>query len=146
MNTTTVKDTAGANISGMVATNMYAVVAGQKADYQAGEAYEGNECLVDGISMPDNITYLPGTNILAIGEDSSHHDNNMIWAFNVETGELTRILTTPLGAETTSPFWHLDANSSNTFDYITVTTQHPDGATDDDKQSEAGVLYGPTAL
>jgi len=103
----------------------------------------GNVCDVNGISNPDNVTYLQGSDLLVIGEDTSKHENNMVWAYNVVSKELTRILTTPLDAETTSPFWHKDVNG---FGYMTVVSQHPmddvEGASDADKENKVGVL-GP---
>ncbi|MEA1892142.1 MAG: DUF839 domain-containing protein [Campylobacterota bacterium] len=119
--------------SSYVAKNMYAVVTGTPI----AEDADGNKCHLDAISNPDNIAFLDGSNILTIGEDTSKHINNVIWNFNVDTKELTRILTTPLGAETTSPFWYRDING---FGYMSAVTQHPDETTDDSGQSSAGVL------
>jgi len=47
------------------------------------------------------------------------------WSYNPETGELTRILTAPDGAETTSPYVHKLGDEH----YMTVVTQHPDSST-----------------
>ena len=66
----------------------------------------------------------------------------MIWAYDVENGALDRILTTPLDAETTSPFWYRNING---FGYMTVVTQHPmesQETTADNQESKVGVL-GP---
>ena len=102
-----------------------------------------NACDVNGISNPDNVAYLQGSDVLVIGEDTSKHENNMIWALNVNSNELTRMMTTPLDAETTSPFWYRDVNG---FGYMTAVAQHPmddvTDATSDEKQSEVGVI-GP---
>ena len=38
---------------------------------------------------------------LFIGEDSGNHVNNFLWAYQVDTGKLSRILSTPSGAEST---------------------------------------------
>ena len=40
---------------------------------------------------------------------------------------MTRIVSTPYGSETTSPFWYKDING---FGYLTLVTQHPFGETD----------------
>ncbi|HHH19360.1 MAG TPA: DUF839 domain-containing protein [Campylobacterales bacterium] len=117
----------------MKATNMTAVVVGEMIEKDA----DGNSCHLDKISNPDNITFLPNSNILAIGEDTSKHKNNIVWAYDIETKELTRMLATPVGAETTSPFWYTDVNG---FGYMTVVTQHPDAETADAGQSVAGVV------
>jgi hypothetical protein len=137
--TGSVKDTADVAInSTFVVKNMNAIITGSEDTSVAG-----NSCDVNGISNPDNVSYLAGSNILTIGEDTSNHENNMIWTLNVKSGELTRIMTTPLDAETTSPFWYKDVNG---FGYMTAVAQHPmedvDGATTDDKQSKVGVI-GP---
>ena len=103
----------------------------------------GNKCAVEGISNPDNVTYLDGSDILVIGEDTSKHENNMVWGLNVVDKKLTRLLTTPLDAETTSPFWHKNING---FGYMTAVSQHPmedvSDASDADKESSVGVI-GP---
>ena len=132
-------DTTGSAIdSRFVVGNMNAVITGSP-----DESVANNKCDVNGISKPDNVTYLQGSDVLVIGEDGGEHENNMIWAFNVKSEELTRIMTTPLDAETTSPFWYRDVNG---FGYMTAVAQHPmkkvDDATDDEKQSEVGVI-GP---
>jgi hypothetical protein len=124
--------------SRFVVGNMNAIITGTPDSSVAN-----NACDVNGISNPDNVTYLQGSDVLVIGEDTSKHENNMIWALNVKSNELTRMMTTPLDAETTSPFWHRDVNG---FGYMTAVSQHPmddvDDATSDEKQSEVGVI-GP---
>lgn len=116
-------------------TNMKSILVGTPM----AEDANGNKCRTDGISNPDNVTMLESTDLLTIGEDTSKHINNMVWTYNLETNELTRILTTPLGAETTSPFWHKNINGNT---YMTAVTQHPDETTDDLGQSSIGVM-GP---
>lgn len=117
----------------MEATDMTAIVVGEEIEKDA----EGNKCHLDKISNPDNVTFLADSNILVIGEDTSKHVNNIVWAYDVKTKELTRMLATPLGAETTSPFWYKDING---FGYMTVVTQHPDTDTVDAGQSSVGVV------
>jgi secreted PhoX family phosphatase len=141
----TVNDTGSAPIdSQYVVTNMYAVVKGMPYTYPAGHQYEGNTCSVEGISMPDNVTFLAGSNILAIGEDSDKHVNNMIWAYDVKTGALVRMVTVPEKAETTSPFWYKDLNG---FGYMSAVAQHPNKDSDKsnflpEEESFVG-YYGP---
>ena len=136
-----------------VVKNMYGAVEGAPASYPDGSAYESYTCSVNGIANPDNVTYLAGKNILAIGEDTSSHPNDFVWAYDVTSGNMTRILSTPYGSETTSPFWEKDVKG---YDYLTVVTQHPFGevssgdveyglvgkATDAQKESFVGVV-GP---
>ncbi len=122
------KDTSGQPIlSRYVAVNMYPEVAGTPKDY-AETPYEGNTCDVDGIASPDNISYLPGYYTLIIGEDTSRHQNDMVWSYNTKSGELTRIQTTPYGSETTSIYWYPNVNG---FGYLTSVVQHPFGESDE---------------
>ncbi len=120
--------------SDYVVGNMYGLLEGQ---YLGATAYDGtafassqNDCALNAISMPDNLSYLPKYGMLLIGEDTSHHQNDMLWAYNVRTKELQRIATTPFGSETTSPFWHANING---YGYVTMVTQHPFGESDADK-------------
>ncbi|MGC9350731.1 MAG: hypothetical protein ACP5D3_01965, partial [Sulfurovum sp.] len=115
------------------ATNMYGVVSGTPIE----EDVDGNTCDLDGISNPDNVTFLPNSNILVIGEDTGAHVNNVVWAYDVERKALQRVLTTPVGAETTSPFWYNDING---YGYLTVVTQHPSESSEDLGESSAGVI------
>ena len=120
-----------------VVGNMYSILEGTPATYDATSIYAGNTCDVNGISNPDNVAFLDGSDILTIGEDTGAHKNNVVWSYNTKSGELTRIFTTPLGAETTSPFWYNDLK--NGFGYLSVVTQHPDAG---DKESAVGYV-GP---
>lgn len=123
-----------------VAKDIAGIVGGMSMDY-TGTEYEGNKCDVNSIASPDNVSYLAESNVLIIGEDTSAHNNNMIWSFDLNDGSLTRILTTPLGAETTSPYWYKDING---FTYLTAVTQHPSGR-EDNMESEIGYV-GPIKL
>jgi len=138
--TTTQKDTLGADIkSAYVVANMHSIINGTPKSYDANSSYAGNTCDVDGLSNPDNVTYLKGSNLLFIGEDTSSHLNNIVWAYDLENESLVRTLSTPLGAETTSPFWYENING---FGYMTAVTQHPDAGTVDAGESSIGVM-GP---
>ncbi|MCH9741494.1 MAG: PhoX family protein [Epsilonproteobacteria bacterium] len=121
--------------SDYVATNMKGILTGN----MIAEDANGNKCDLNGISNPDNVTMLPGTNLLTIGEDTSKHENNIIWTYDLDSGKLSRILSTPVGAETTSPFWYTNVNG---FGYMTAVTQHPDTTSADKGESSVGVL-GP---
>ena len=99
-----------------------------------------NYCDVDGISNPDNVAMIPEHNQLIIGEDTGNHQNDMVWIyhFNIDEEErsrMTRIATTPYGAETTSPYWYPNLKGNA---YITLVVQHPYGESDEDKVDEAG--------
>jgi hypothetical protein len=58
---------------------------------------------------------------LFIGEDSGRHVNNYVWAYNIDTSTLSRILSTPAGAEATG----LQAvDNLNGFAYVMSNFQH----------------------
>ncbi|NCO15923.1 MAG: DUF839 domain-containing protein [Alphaproteobacteria bacterium] len=61
----------------------------------------GNIAHPEKVANPDNLFFSPGMRTLFIGEDSGTHVNNFVWAYNVDTGKLTRILTHASGAEAT---------------------------------------------
>ncbi len=74
------------------------------------------------VANPDNIKFNEDLRTLFIGEDSGMHVNNFLWAYNVDTKVLTRILSTPAGAESTG----LHAvDKVNGFTYIMSNFQHP---------------------
>ncbi|WP_295530601.1 alkaline phosphatase PhoX [uncultured Thioclava sp.] len=99
-----------------------------------GDTAELNSCDINGIANPDNITYIPGYNTLIIGEDTgSGHQNDAIWAMNTDTKELTRILSTPYGSETTSTYWYPNIKGHG---YLMAVIQHPYGESDEDKLTD----------
>lgn len=115
-----VKDSAGNAInSDYAATSMKALVVGEDIAKDA----VGNTSNVDKIANPDNIKFSEKMRTLFIGEDSSTtHINNFLWAYNVDTGKLSRILSIPTGAESTG----LQAvDDLNGFSYIMSNYQHP---------------------
>lgn len=82
----------------------------------------GNTAAVNKVANPDNLSFSEGMRTLFIGEDSSMHANNFLWAYNVDTGKLSRILSLPSGAESTG----LQAvDDINGFTYIMSNLQHP---------------------
>lgn len=82
----------------------------------------GNTADPTKIANPDNLKYSEALRTLFIGEDSAMHVNNFLWAYNVDTQALTRILSTPVGAESTG----LHAvDSVNGWTYIMSNFQHP---------------------
>jgi len=114
-----VKDTDGNLIdSEYVGISMSPLVIGKYLDTPDSL---GNKADPNKIASPDNIRYI-GHNILLIGEDTSYHINNAAWVYNTETGELTRILTAPIGAEITGMFATLEKDNSL---FIFTNIQHP---------------------
>ncbi|KAF0812000.1 hypothetical protein IGB42_03542 [Andreprevotia sp. IGB-42] len=82
----------------------------------------GNLSNADKIANPDNIKFAEKLRTLFIGEDSGRHVNNFLWAYNVDTKVLSRILSTPSGAESTG----LHAvDEINGWTYIMSNFQHP---------------------
>ena len=117
-------DVVGEKISShYVPNSMYGVVSGW-----ADNSLEGNKCSIDSLANPDNVTYISGTHTLIIGEDSSSgHQNDFIWSYNTRNKKLTRILTTPYGSETTSPYYY---NNIGGHGYLMSVVQHPYGEGD----------------
>jgi secreted PhoX family phosphatase len=116
--------------SAYVAGAMKGLVSGTPV---AGEVIDGerqNACALDGISNPDNLSYLPGYGVLLIAEDTPFHQNDALWAYDTAGGALTRVLTTPYGAESTSPYWYPDIGG---FGYLMSVVQHPYGESDQSK-------------
>jgi secreted PhoX family phosphatase len=121
--------------SNYVATTMSGLISGIPTDYPDNSVYAGNRCSINGLANPDNITYIPGFNTLIIGEDSgSGHQNDLIWAYNTETAELTRIQTTPYGSETTSPYFYPNIGG---YGYMMSVIQHPYGESDSDQLEDS---------
>lgn len=85
-------------------------------------ATDGNYCPQDKVCDGDNLKYSAGMRTLFIGEDTGYRNNNYVWAFNVDTRKLSRILSVPMGAEATG----LQAvDDYNGFAYIMSNFQHP---------------------
>jgi secreted PhoX family phosphatase len=82
----------------------------------------GNLANPNRISNPDNLKFSEKLRTLFIGEDSSTHVNNFIWAYNVDTQKLSRIASMPSGAEATGLGVIDDLNG---WMYITANFQHP---------------------
>lgn len=106
-------------LSEYVATSMSGLIVGE--DLAAPDAY-GNTANVDKVANPDNLSFSEAMRTLFIGEDSGMHTNNYVWAYNVETKQLSRILSNPAGAEATGLF---AADDRNGFSYIMSNFQHP---------------------
>ena len=81
----------------------------------------GNLADPNTISNPDNLKFSEKLRTLFIGEDSSTHVNNFIWAYNVDTKKLSRIASMPSGAEATGLSV---VDNLNGWTYITANFQH----------------------
>ncbi len=101
------------------ATAMEAIVVGKPL--KEGDKYADEwTCHPDGISNPDNITYI-GHDTLLISEDTTKHVNNMSWAYNTKTKSMTRIASLPIGAEVTGVDKGVVGNKGLLF----IDAQHP---------------------
>jgi len=118
-----VKDTAGNAIaSDYVATAMNSIVELYGGWNGGAKDAEGNQCSQDKVCGGDNIKFMEASRTLLIGEDTSRRNNNYVWAFNVDTKKLSRILSVPMNAEATG----LNVlENMNGFAYITSNFQHP---------------------
>ncbi|MFC5523564.1 PhoX family protein [Polaromonas jejuensis] len=81
----------------------------------------GNKANPEKVSNPDNLKFSEKLRTLFIGEDSSTHVNNFLWAYNVDTRELSRLMSMPSGAEATG--LHV-VDDLNGWTYIMSNFQH----------------------
>ncbi len=118
------KDTAGAVIEsefvGTTLTSIPELVGGWLG--KDNKDAEGNACAQDRICGPDNLVYVDPIRTLFIGEDTGRRNNNYLWAFNIDTRRLSRILSAPMGAEVTGLMVARDYNGHA---YIMSNFQHP---------------------
>lgn len=115
------KDDNGAAIdSAWVPVDMAAVPALVGEDLAVADAL-GNTANADKVANPDNLKFSEKLRTLFIGEDSGMHVNNFLWAYNVDSKQLSRILSCPVGAESTG--LHA-ADDVNGFTYIMSNFQH----------------------
>ncbi|QHJ01019.1 DUF839 domain-containing protein [Xylophilus rhododendri] len=61
----------------------------------------GNTANPDRIANPDNLKFSEKMRTLFIGEDSGQHVNNFLWAYNIDTKKLARVMSIPSGGEST---------------------------------------------
>lgn len=112
------KDTGGAAIQSVwVPVKTRALLMGEDIPADA----LGNLANPDRIANPDNLKFSEKMRTLFIGEDSSTHVNNFLWAYNVDSKKLARIMSMPAGAEATG--LHV-ADDINGWTYITSNFQH----------------------
>ena len=121
------KDRDGAAMdSAWVPVDMAAVPALVSEDLGGGAKKQqdalGNFANPDKIATPDNLKFSEKLRTLFIGEDSNTHVNNFLWAYNVDTKTLSRLLSCPAGAESTG----LHAvDEIHGWTYIMSNFQHP---------------------
>ncbi|HEY9208842.1 MAG TPA: alkaline phosphatase PhoX [Acidovorax sp.] len=112
------KDTAGAAInSEWMPVDTKALLAGEDITADA----LGNTGNPDKIANPDNLKFSEKMRTLFIGEDSGQHVNNFLWAYNIDTKQLSRVMSIPAGGESTG----LHAvDEINGWTYIMSNFQH----------------------
>ena len=112
------KDTAGAAIaSEWMPTDIKALLTGEDI---AADAL-GNTANPNRIANGDNLKFSEKMRTLFIGEDSGQHVNNFLWAYNVDTRVLSRVMSIPAGGESTG----LHAvDELNGWTYIMSNFQH----------------------
>jgi secreted PhoX family phosphatase len=113
-----VQDTGGTAInSEWMPVDLKALLVGQDIPADA----LGNTANPDKVANPDNLKFSEKMRTLFIGEDSSQHVNNFLWAYNVDTKQLARIMSIPSGGESTG----LHAvDEVNGWTYIMSNFQH----------------------
>jgi hypothetical protein len=113
-----IKDTQGAAIaSEWMPADTKALLTGEDI---AADAL-GNTANPDKVANPDNLKFSEKMRTLFIGEDSSQHVNNFLWAYNVDTRVLARLMSIPAGGESTG----LHAvDEINGWTYIMSNFQH----------------------
>ncbi|MGC9185449.1 MAG: alkaline phosphatase, partial [Thiomonas sp.] len=115
-------DNSGAAInSDWVPVDMAAPAALIGEDLKTADAL-GNLANADKVANPDNLKFSEKLRTLFIGEDSGMHVNNFLWAYNVDTKQLTRLMSVPAGAESTGLQGVDDVNG---WTYIMSNFQHP---------------------
>jgi secreted PhoX family phosphatase len=121
------KDVAGAAInSDWVPVLTKALIIGEDI---AADAL-GNLANPDKVANPDNLKFSEKLRTLFIGEDSGFHVNNFLWAYNVDTKALARIMSIPAGGESTglhavdeiNGWTYIMSNFQHAGDWIGTTT------------------------
>ncbi|MFN3883806.1 MAG: hypothetical protein ACK4Q4_03475, partial [Rhodocyclaceae bacterium] len=85
---------------------------------------KGNAADPEFVANPDNLYYSEKMRTLFIGEDSGTHMNNFVWAYNVDTKHLARIMSVAAGAEATGLKVYEDIGGHA---YIFANNQHQGG-------------------
>lgn len=116
-----------------VATTMDALLLGAKKPFGQFQGPH-DKCGTERMANPDNIKYSPEMRTLFIGEDSGTHLNNFLWALNLASGNLARLLSAPAGGEHTGLQVVPNLNGHA---YIMGNIQHPGAANDLKKYPDA---------
>ena len=113
-----VKDLSGATIdSQWMPVDTRALLVGEDIPADA----LGNTGNPNKVCNPDNLKFSEKMRTLFIGEDSSQHVNNFLWAYNIDTKVLSRVMSIPAGGESTGLHAVDDLNG---WTYIMSNFQH----------------------
>ena len=113
-------DSTGSAINSAWVPTTFYVPNGLLGENAATDA-DGNNANINKISQPDNVKFSESMRTLFVGEDGSGHLNNYVWAYNINTQILSKLLSTPAGAECTG----LQAvDNLNGFAYVMTAFQH----------------------
>lgn len=128
------RDSTGEAIrSEWVAATLDALLLGARKPFgQPRGAYDA--CDTERVANPDNIKYSSAMRTLFIGEDSGNHLNNFLWALNIDSGNVARLLSAAVGGEHTG--LQVVPNLGG-HTYIMGNIQHPGAANDLKKYPEA---------
>lgn len=102
------------------AVNMEAVMCGEEVESSSGAL---ESCSTESIANPRALTYAHQFEQILVGEDSEYHENNFVWAIDVETDEHVRIFHAPREGGVTSLNWYQDVIGGN--NYIGITIRNP---------------------
>ncbi|MEI2774674.1 MAG: alkaline phosphatase PhoX [Tetrasphaera sp.] len=127
--TSSATDEGGNAIASNYVVNRMTAIPALLGKYHDTEDANGNRCVQNRVCGGDNLKFSEGMRTLFIGEDTGYRNNNYVWAYNVDTGKLSRILSVPMGAEATG----LQAvDNYNGSAYIMSNFQHPGDGGDSD--------------
>jgi len=143
-----IKDTAGNTIA-----SEYVPTKGYFEDKLLGRPItadaKGNTADVAYTANTDNVFFSEKMRTLFVGEDSGTHVNNFVWAYNVDTKKLTRVLSVAAGAESTglqvvddmNGHAYIMSNSQHQGDWLSSQTDKTVPSRDSLK-AKAEALYG----
>ncbi len=100
-------------------TSMNAIICGEQVLSGDGSFLA---CSNDTFANPTSVYKMPDNDILLISEDTQWHDTNYLWAYDIGSGSLTRVLSTPYGGGVGAVSM---AQNYNGFDYILTSIMHP---------------------
>ena len=102
------------------AVSMEAVSCGDQIDAEDGK---GLQCSTENIANPRALSYAHQFDQILVGEDSPYHQNNFVWAIDVETKRHVRIFHASRRGRITSLNWYQDVIGGN--NYIGLTIRDP---------------------